>query len=328
MIEVLLSSPLLTIQDSGRTGWRHLGVPRCGMMDDLALRQGNLLLGNDEGAAALEVTSAPVLLRFLNDSAIVLMGADMQASILEPDLANTRQQRLLTGFVYLLRAGDCLRLHAAKTPGQRAMLMIRGGVDVPLVLGSRSTDIMNGFGGLQGRALHAGDKIPVGEHSNTPLPLKTGVRQHSWNHTLRVLTGPDFTRFDQTSRQALFEKSWMVTAQSNRMGLRLQGDSLRAHEPADQPLNRLLSIGVLPGLIQVPPDGQPILLAADAQTTGGYPAIASIISADLWQLAYMTSGTRVRFAKISLAEAHGLARHQQQQMLRLRDALRLRGEAA
>jgi biotin-dependent carboxylase-like uncharacterized protein len=196
------------------------------------------------------------------------------------------------------------------------------------VLGSRSTDIMNGFGGLQGRALHAGDKIPVGEHSNTPLPLKTGVRQHSWNHTLRVLTGPDFTRFDQTSRQALFEKSWMVTAQSNRMGLRLQGDSLRAHEPADQPLNRLLSIGVLPGLIQVPPDGQPILLAADAQTTGGYPAIASIISADLWQLAYMTSGTRVRFAKISLAEAHGLARHQQQQLQRLRDALRLRGEAA
>jgi allophanate hydrolase subunit 2 len=112
------------------------------------------------------------------------------------------------------------------------------------------------------------------------------------------------------------------------MGLRLQGDSLQPHEPADQPSSRLLSIGVLPGLIQVPPDGQPILLAADAQTTGGYPAIASVISADLWQLAYMTSGTRVRFAKISLADAHGLARHQQQQMLRLRDALRLRGEAA
>jgi allophanate hydrolase subunit 2 len=126
----------------------------------------------------------------------------------------------------------------------------------------------------------------------------------------------------------MFEKSWMVTAQSNRMGLRLQGDSLQPHEPADQPSSRLLSIGVLPGLIQVPPDGQPILLAADAQTTGGYPAIASVISADLWQLAYMTSGTRVRFAKISLADAHGLARHQQQQMLRLRDALRLRGEAA
>ncbi len=328
MIEVLLSSPMLTIQDSGRTGWRHLGVPRCGMMDDLALRQGNLLLDNDEGAAALEITSAPVLLRFLRDSAIVLMGADMQASILDADIANTRQQRLLTGFVYLLRAGDCLRLNAAKTPGQRALLMVRGGIDVPLVLGSRSTDIMNGFGGLQGQALRAGDKIPVGEHPEKPLPLKTGVRQHSWNHTLRVLTGPDFAHFGQDSRRALFEKSWMVTAQSNRMGLRLQGDSLRQHDPTDQPSSRQLSIGVLPGLIQVPPDGQPILLAADAQTTGGYPAIASIISADLWQLAYMTSGTRVRFAQISLAEAHGLARHQQQQMLRLRDALRLRGEPA
>jgi 5-oxoprolinase (ATP-hydrolysing) subunit C len=328
MIEVLLSSPMLTIQDSGRAGWRHLGVPRCGMMDDLALRQGNLLLGNDEGAAALEITSAPVLLRFLRDSAIVLMGADMQASILDADLANTRQQPLLTGFVYLLRAGDCLRLNAAKTPGQRAMLMVRGGIDVPLVLGSRSTDIMNGFGGLQGQALRAGDTIPVGEHSNKPLPLKTGVRQHSWNHTLRVLTGPDFAHFSQDSRRALFEKSWMVTAQSNRMGLRLQGDSLRQHDPTDQPSSRQLSTGVLPGLIQVPPDGQPILLAADAQTIGGYPAIASIISADLWQLAYMTSGTRVRFAQISLAEAHGLARHQQQQMLRLRDALRLRGEPA
>lgn len=328
MIEVLLSSPMLTIQDGGRSGWRHLGVPRCGMMDDLALRQGNLLLGNDEGAAALEITSAPVLLRFQADRDIVLMGADMQASILDPGMTNTRLPRLLTGFVYLLRAGECLRLNPAKTPGQRGMLMVRGGIDVPLVLGSRSTDIINGFGGLQGQALRAGDKIPVGEHTNKPLPLKTGVRQHSWNHTLRVLTGPDFKRFDQRSRQALFEKSWMVTAQSNRMGLRLQGDSLRQHEPADTPLARLLSIGVLPGLIQVPPDGQPILLAADAQTTGGYPAIASIISADLWQLAYMTSGTRVRFAEISLAEAHGLARHQQQQMERLRAALRLRGEPA
>lgn len=328
MIEVLLSSPLLTIQDTGRSGWRHLGVPRCGMMDELALRQGNLLLGNDEHAAGLEITSAPVLLRFLQDSAIVLMGADMQASILDQDHKNTRLQGLLTGFVYQLTAGECLRLQAAKTPGQRALLMVRGGCDVPVVLGSRSTDLMSSFGGLNGQALRAGDKIPIGQASQTSIHLKTGVRQHSWNHKLRVLTGPDFTKFDQGSRHALFDKSWMVTAQSNRMGLRLQGDSLQLNESSDKPSTRLLSIGVLPGLIQVPPDGQPILLAADAQTTGGYPAIASIISTDLWQLAYMTSGTRVRFAEVSLAEAHGLARHQQQQMDRLRDALRLRRSPA
>ncbi|TFH71673.1 biotin-dependent carboxyltransferase family protein [Gammaproteobacteria bacterium LSUCC0112] len=324
MIEVLLGSPMLTIQDTGRTGWRHLGVPRCGMMDELALRQGNLLLGNDEHAAGLEITSAPVLLKFLQDSAIVLMGADMQASILDQTHKNTREQRLLTGFVYQLSAGECLRLNAAKTPGQRAMLMVSGGCDVPLVMGSRSTDLMSGFGGLHGQALRAGDKIPLGQPSHKCIHLKSGVRQHSWNHQLRVLTGPDFTQFDQRSRQALFEKSWMVTAQSNRMGLRLQGDRLQLNQSDNKPSSRGLSIGVLPGLIQVPPDGQPILLAADAQTTGGYPAIASIISTDLWQLAYMTNGTRVRFAEVSLAEAHGLARHQQQQMDRLRDALTLR----
>jgi 5-oxoprolinase (ATP-hydrolysing) subunit C len=329
MMDVLLSAPMLTIQDNGRHGWRHLGVPRCGMMDSLALCQANLLLGNDENAAALEITSGPVLLKFHQNSLIVLMGADMQSCILHSDQKTIKRQHLIPGFIYSLDAGDCLRMNQAAQPGQRAMLMVAGGFDVEPVMGSRSTDLMNGFGGLHGQALRAGDKVPVGKaygaenHLPTNSPRKSGVRQHSWNHELRIIPGTDYARFDDLSRKYLLGSRWTISPDCNRMGLRLQGEKLRLAKIPGKESIRHLSIGVLPGLIQVPPDGQPIILAADAQTTGGYPAIASIISCDLWQLAYMTPGTRIRFSEVSLAEAHGLASHQQLQIQKLRDSLRL-----
>ncbi|MDO9520764.1 MAG: biotin-dependent carboxyltransferase family protein [Pseudohongiella sp.] len=332
MMEVLLSAPMLTIQDNGRQGWRHLGVPRCGMMDKLALCQANLLLGNDENAAALEITSGPVLLKFNQNSLIVVMGADMQTCILDGDQNTVKRKNLIPGFIYALQAGDCLRMSQAAQPGQRAMLMVAGGFDVEPVMGSRSTDLMNGFGGLHGQALRAGDKVPIGAApagtmseaiKTANLPHKSGVRQHSWNHELRIMPGTDYSRFDDKARKYLCESRWTLSPDCNRMGLRLQGEALNLARTPEKNTTRHLSIGVLPGLIQVPPDGQPIILAADAQTTGGYPAIASIISCDLWQLAYMTPGTRIRFSEVSLAEAHGLASHQQQQIQKLRDSLKL-----
>lgn len=327
MMEVLLGAPLLTIQDLGRHGWRHLGVPRCGMMDGLALSQANLLLGNHENAAALEITLGPVLLQFHQPCQIVLMGADMQAGIYHSDKKTLKQNKLIPGFVYALDNADCLRLNHAARPGQRAMLMVAGGFDVPLVLGSRSTDLMNGFGGLNGQALQAGDRVPVGASITSPVTAqahKSGVRQYGWNHELRVLPGPDYARFEPQARQALFASRWIIGPHSNRMGLRLQGAALQLASAAGKNYSRHLSMGVLPGLIQVPPDGQPVILAADAQTTGGYPAIASIISCDLWQLAYMTPGTPLRFSEVSLAEAHGLASHQQLQLHKLRTSLQLK----
>lgn len=324
-MEVLLGAPMLTIQDKGRPGWRHLGVPRCGMMDGLAFCQANLLLGNDENAAALEITMGPVLLKFHHGTRLVLMGTDMQACLYAADQKMLKHQTLIPGFVYSLEDGDCLRLNQAPQPGQRAMLMVAGGFDVEPVMGSRSTDLINGFGGFEGRALRTGDKVPVGTHSQarSRVGAKAGVRQHSWNHELRLMPGTDYSRFEQQARERLLESRWTVGPDCNRMGLRLRGEKLQLASNTENKFTRHLSIGVLPGLIQVPPDGQPIILAADAQTTGGYPAIASIISCDLWQLAYMTPGTRIRFSEVSLAEAHGLASHQQHQLQKLRDSLQM-----
>lgn len=319
-MEVLLSAPLLTIQDLGRHGWRHLGVPRCGVMDTLALQQANLLLGNAPDAAALEITSGPVLLRFTRAAHIVLMGADMQASQLAADSTTVKNPRVLPGFVTALAGGDCLRLQQPPASGQRAVLAVAGGFDVKPVMGSRSTDLINGFGGLHGKALRAGDKVPIGTVYGQPTdhtPECRGVRQSRWSTVLRILPAADFRCFDERARSALLETRWRVHSDSNRMGLRLRGEPLTL--AAGQA--RHLSMGVLPGLIQVPADGQPIVLAADAQTTGGYPAIASVISADLWQLAYLGPGTLLSFSEVSLAEAHGLRSHQQLQLRRLRAAL-------
>lgn len=323
MMEVLLSAPLLTIQDSGRSGWRHLGVPQCGMMDDLALQQGNLLLGNDDSAAGLEITSGPVLLKFHGDCRIVVMGADLNSSITGADQL-AKVSRLIPGFVYHIAAGDCVRLGAPSVPGLRAMLMVSGGFAVEPVLGSRSTDLINGFGGLHGQALRAGDQVPIG--TQTSIRRRQGVRQCSWQPVFRVIRGPDISRTAEDMLHQFVNALWQVDARSNRMGLRLQGDALQRFA-ATQTYSRSFSIGVLPGVIQLPPDAQPIVLAADAQTTGGYPAIASIINTDLWQLAYMTPGTRVQFYEITLAEAHGLASHRKRQLDKLRAALAMSGNA-
>lgn len=320
-MEVLRAAPLLTIQDLGRQGWRHLGVPCCGVMDPLALQQANLLLGNDKNAAALEITSTPALLRFTEPVQLVLMGADVSASHLAADTKTVVKRSVRPGFIHTLAAGECLHLQRAPAPGLRALLAVAGGFDVEPVLGSRSTDLMNGFGGWQGRALRAADKIPIGKTGIDRPPETRGVRQQTWHPVFRILPAADFKRFDQRSRSALLETPWRVQTESNRMGLRLQGEPLTLLPST----GRQLSMGVLPGLIQVPPSGQPVILASDAQTTGGYPAIASIISADLWQLAYMPPGTRIRFVDVSLAEAHGLGSRQRLQLQRLQDSLCRKG---
>jgi len=316
-MEVLRAAPLLTIQDLGRQGWRHLGVPCCGVMDPLALQQANLLLGNDKNAAALEITSTPALLRFTEPVQLVLMGADANASHLAADTKTVLKQSVTPGFIHTLEAGECLQLQRTAAPGLRALLAVAGGFDVEPVLGSRSTDLINGFGGWQGRALRAGDQIPVGKTNPLNQADNRGVRQQNWHPVFRILPAADFKRFDQRSRSALQETLWKVQPESNRMGLRLQGEPLTLLSS----VTRQLSMGVLPGLIQVPPSGQPVILAADAQTTGGYPAIASIISVDLWQLAYMTPGTHIQFVEVSLAEAHGLGSRQRLQLQRLHDSV-------
>lgn len=311
MIEIVNAAPLLTVQDTGRYGHRHLGIPRCGMMDSLALQRANLLLGNAIDAAGLEVSAAPVAVRSLRDHRMVLMGTDMQATL--------NSQAVLPGVPFTVSPGDLLTLRRPRRPGERAVLAIAGGIDVPVTFSSRSTDLNNRFGGYQGRALKSGDQLEIAPLSadnikRQQLPLS--IRQLTPDRILRIIPGPDIQHFSTRAQDALFQNQWQLTPQSNRMGLRLQGAILPA--PAE---HLRLSCGVLPGQIQVPASGQPVILANDAQSTGGYPVIASVINVDLWKLAYLTPGDFFEFREVSVAEAQGLAAAQSIELQKLRQYL-------
>lgn len=309
MIEVLLAAPQLTVQDTGRLGRRHLGVPLCGMLDSLTLQKANLLLGNPVNAAGLEITFGPVQLRAATDMHIVLMGTDLRATLQDEGRKQPSTAPLIPGFVHFWPAGKTLYLKASPHGRGRACLAVAGGINVPVVLGSRSTDLANRFGGLDGRPVVAGDHLPVGYPLVSPAS-RQGLRQPAADGHLRILPGPDYHELGEHAQHTLRDTAWRVTQSSNRMGLRLEGPRLKVSEAGSR-----LSVGVLPGQIQVPADGQPIVLAADAQTTGGYLCVASVIGPDIWQLAYLTPGTRVTFSEVDLATAQYL-QHQQTEYLR------------
>lgn len=321
MIEVITTAPLLTVQDQGRFGMRHLGVPRCGMMDATALLRANLLLENDPLAAGLEISAGPVVLQSDRDQHIVLSGADMSAQLLQADMQTVVQNYLPPGFIMRWPAGTRLLLNRPQIPGQRAVLAIAGGIDVAPTLNSRSTDLNNQLGGYQGRALRAGDRLPVGEAANQQFS-SGGIRQPAITMSLRAIRGLDYEHFDPQSQNALWQFPWRVQANSNRTGLRLSGPTLRYQGDSLR-----LSAGVLPGLLQVPGNGQPILLGCDAQTTGGYPVIASIIEVDFHQLAYATPGTLLYFREVSVAEAQGLHSAGQHELQILRQQIQYRKQA-
>lgn len=304
MIEVLRASPLMTVQDTGRPSLRHLGVPLTGMMDTPALMAANLLLGNPTDAAGLEVSFGPTWFKAHQDIQIVLMGADMQARLMTSDGKHSVRDYLAPGFIHDIPAGHRIHCQAAADPGQRSCLAVAGGIDVPLVMGSRSTDLNNGFGGYQGRTLRAGDMLPVAISSRQSNKGATshGIRQAQANMTLRTVTGPEYDAFTDRSQSTFWHTEWQVTPLSNRMGLRLNGERLKLQRHIDRQ-----SSGVMPGVIQVPPDGQPIILGNDGQTTGGYPQFGSVVAADLWQLAYFSPGTVINFVQVSIDEALALA---------------------
>ncbi len=305
MIEVLRAGPLATVQDLGRPGWRERGVSLCGALDDVALRSGNLLVGNAPDAAGIEFTLGPAALRFHADSVVALTGTDADADL--------DGRPLHPGWRTAVRAGQMLRL-AAPRERMRAYLCVAGGIAVPPRLGSRSTDLKAGFGGLDGRALRDGDRLPL---AATALPSRAlGIRPPAWDATVRVLPGPESDDFSPEAQAALFATAWRVTPQSNRMGYRLHGPALARERGGE-----LLSHAVLPGVVQLPPSGQPIVLLADAQTTGGYPKIAVVIRADLWKLAQLRLGGTLRFLPCTPAEAVAALRRQQALFDQLKAAL-------
>ena len=304
-IDILRSSFLTTVQDLGRMGFREFGVSPGGALDSHALRVANLLVGNKESAAGIEITFGGVQLRFADERVVAWCGGEFDVRIGSTSLP--------AGHAGFVRAGDVLIFNQPKT-GCRSWLGISGGIDVPLVLGSRSTDLRANFGGLDGRALRDGDEVPLGGNSERPKILIEKLREqkvanwkppHDWSSpakhepVLRVICGSDSDRFNDVTIQRFTNDVFVVSADSNRMGARLEGPHLQRDHDVD-----LVSEGVAPGTIQVPPSGQPILLLGDCQTIGGYPKIAHVITVDLSVAAQLRAGDSVRFREISLAEAH------------------------
>ena len=300
MIEILRAGIQTTVQDQGRTGYRHLGVAQAGALDAPAMWLANRLVNNAGTAAGLEIVAGPVEIRFLRVGWFAVCGADFDATL--------DDQPLFCGWRYPVKRGQTLCLRGPKS-GMRAYLAVDGGIEVPVVMGSRSTDVRAGFGGHEGRPLRNGDRLLMGD--TFPLKKKLGTPQRQWTPEVRVLRGPEFEQFDEHSRQLFFKHAWTVSTQSNRMGYRLQGPVLQRNENID-----LLSHGVLPGVVQVPPNGQPIVLLADSQTTGGYPRIAVVIAADLWKFAQAPPGRQFCFVETDLESAKAARQQWQQELYR------------
>ena len=291
-IEILEPGLLTTVQDLGRRGFQRYGIPVCGALDAVSLRIANILVGNPEGAAGLEVTFMGPALKFNADAVFAVAGADFDLEL------DGRAVRTWESFE--ASAGATLRMGQA-TDGLRAYIAVAGGIAVPSLMGSRSTDLKGGFGGFEGRALQAGDALPVGHSPHvadwTATGMPSGIsRQPTYGQdfTIRVTMGPQDGEFTDSGLNTLLSSEYAVSTQSDRMGYRLEGPAVEHVTGAD-----IVSDGTALGSVQVPGNGQPIILLADRGTTGGYTKVATVIGPDIGLLAQAMPGARVRFAAVT-----------------------------
>ena len=288
-LTVIRPGMLTTVQDRGRWGHQHLGIPVAGAMDWYSHARANRLLGNPEDAATLEITLLGPELEADGEVTCVVSGAEFELS--------AAGSRLLPGEPFTLATRERLRF-GPRQVGVRAFLAVRGGLALPSVLGSLSTSLPGRMGPFQGRALRAGDVLPVGSikpgavGASDPLPLPAG------GAVLRVVPGPHGESFTHEALDSLTRERFTITSESNRMGYRLSGPALQHLGPAD-----ILSDATPIGSLQVPATGQPILLMADRQTTGGYPKIATVITADLPLAGQLAPGDWIEFRICSQPEA-------------------------
>jgi biotin-dependent carboxylase-like uncharacterized protein len=272
---VVDSGPLSTVQDAGRPGHAHLGVPRSGWLDGPAAALANRLVGNDADAAVIETTVGGVEVRAEGAVTVAVTGATAPVTVDGRGAA--------WGEPLSLRPGQVVRVGPARA-GVRSYVAVSGGLAVPAGLGSRATDVLSGLGPAP---LSAGDVLPVGL-GGSPRPVDA-PRLPRLDGVLRVHPGPRADWLDGGVRR-LLEGAWQVTADSNRVGLRLAGEALPRARTDELP-----SEGIVLGGVQVPPDGQPLVFLADHPTTGGYPVVAVVLADDLWQCAQLRPGDAVRF---------------------------------
>lgn len=316
-LEILRAGPLTSVQDLGRFGLREFGVAVGGALDAHAARVANLLVGNAETTALLELTLGGIRLRLSDARAIAWCGGAFNVTVGGVSVP--------AGRYALVRPEEELKIGHAER-GCRAWLAIAGGVDVPSVLGSRSTDLRAKFGGFHGRRLRDGDSLSLGPALTTESErVANWGAPTEWTNTaarvvvLRVVRGADWSRFGEDDLTTFVREWFAITANSDRMGARLSGPMLNRIDSEE-----LASETVMPGTVQVPPAGQPILLLGDCQTIGGYPKIAHVITVDLPVAAQLRTGDQVRFQEIEMAEAHRLLLRREQDLQRFRIGVHLR----
>lgn len=302
MIIICKPGLFTTIQDLGRYGYQKFGVVTSGAMDTLSHRIANLLVGNEEDSATLEVTLIGPVIQFQEDTLIAICGANLSPTIdgepipMFKPLIIKRKQRL--------RFGACLH-------GVRAYIAFGGGLNVPLVLKSSSTYVKGKMGGFQGRTVNVNDEIPIGPLSLSSKKIlnklllegipKWKVKTNLNNHVIRVTKGLQFHLFTKESQKRLYEYPFQITKNADRMGYRLSGPPLNL-----QSKKEMISEAVDFGTVQIMNDGMPVILLADRQTIGGYPKIAQVISIDLPKLAQMKPGDMIQFEEVSLKDAQNL----------------------
>lgn len=337
-IRIVSPGPFTTVQDAGRFGYMASGIGPSGVMNRTAWEYGNALVGNIGGEASLEMMLGGITAEFTEDTVIALTGADFGAQLTLPDMMEGIP--LAVDTAYVIPAGSTLKMGFARTEC-RAYLSVRGGIDVPVVMDSRSTAVKYHLGGFEGRKLAAGDVLSVGayktpdsmyaqkpteaaggvactgfrklprsaearqiphpRHLPRPIPGRTRVL------TVRVVPGPQDDYFSAESARLFYTQEYSVTAESDRMGIRLDGEPLSG--TPEHPGTDIVSDGVTFGSIQITRKGLPIVLMADHQTTGGYAKIGTVATADLWKLAEALPGDAVRFMTVTPAEAEEALRH-------------------
>lgn len=296
MITILDAGPQTTVQDLGRTGQMRYGIPPSGPVDRFAFVIANRLVGNADSGAALECTLIGPRFEVDAAGAIAVTGADMPVTV-----NGAEAPRWAT---VVLKAGDVVKLGPARA-GVRAYVAFSGGLDVPPVLGSRSTYVRGRMGGLEGRALRKGDALrtlPSG-----PVRLRraepAAVPDYRSTRPIRLVLGPQDDRFTEAGIRALLDSSYEVLPQSDRMGARLRGPRIEHARGHD-----IISDGIALGSVQVPGDGQPIVLLVDRQSTGGYTKLATVCSCDIGRVGQARPGQSLRFQPVGVAEAHRLLR--------------------
>ena len=281
-IRVINAGALTTVQDAGRSGFLQYGVTGCGAMDRKAYEDANKLVGNEGSEAVIEMTLYGGIYEFTCDTSAAVTGADM----------GVETYRTLR-----VKAGERLVFGPAKD-GCRTYLAVQGGIQVPLVMGSRSTDLKAKIGGLEGRKLRAGDVLETVEGLDAAAERSLARPEISQEFTLRVIAGPQDDRFTDKGLKIFYSSEFTVSNDSDRMGIRLSGPAIESAGTSD-----IVSDAIVFGSVQITSAGLPIVLMADRQTTGGYAKIATVCSFDLPKLAQARPGAKVRFKEISIGEA-------------------------